>query len=114
MPCAVHVRTRKKERKQERERKNVKTYVAFLVRALEAQGRTLGLDVADASARVALFGGDGARLGARRRLVAWFATVVAEPLLRRTLLGDVADCRVFSIRQMDEVAERSMTHDFHI
>lgn len=80
-------------RTNETGRRHETTHVASLVRALEAQRRTLGLDVADASARVALFGGDGARLGARRRLVARFATVVAEPLLRRTVLGDVADCR---------------------
>ena len=38
-------------------------YIAFLVGALEAEGGAFGLDVSDATACVALFGGDAARLG---------------------------------------------------
>lgn len=69
-----------------------RTYVAFLVRALQAERGAFRLDVADAAARVALFGRDGARLCACRRFVAGLTAVVAEPLLRRAVLGNVADC----------------------
>jgi hypothetical protein len=67
-------------------------YIAFLVGALQAERGAFRLDVADAAARVALFGRDGARLCACRRFVARFTAVVAEPLLRRTVLSDMANC----------------------
>lgn len=74
------------------EKKNSAAYVAFLVGALEAERGAFRLDVADAAARVALLGRDAALLRACGRLVARSTAVVAEPLLRRTVFSDVADC----------------------
>jgi len=69
--------------------------IAFLVGTLQAERGAFRLDVTDAAARVALFSRDGARLDACRRFVARFTAVVAEPLLRRTVLSDVAEISAF-------------------
>ena len=49
------------------------------------------MNVPNATARVALLGSNGARLRASSRLVPGLAAVVAEPLLRRAVLGNVTD-----------------------
>lgn len=68
------------------------THVAFLITALNTQTGTLGLNVTDTSARITLLAGDSTGRRASRRLMPGLTTIVAETLLRRTILGDVADC----------------------
>ena len=65
-----------------------RTYITLLAGVLLQTG-TLGLDVAYAATRVALFRCDRAGLGTRRGLVSWLAAVVAETLLGGTILCDV-------------------------
>lgn len=65
------------------------TVVALLIRALHPQARAFCLDMAYTTARVALFGSHGARLGACRRFMPGLAAIIAETLLRRTILRDV-------------------------
>ena len=69
------------------------THVALLTAAsaarLDPEARALGLDVADASAGIALLRGDGARRGTRRGFMAGLAAIVAETLLRRAILCNV-------------------------
>ena len=48
------------------------------------------MNMPDATTRVALLGRDRARGGARGALVSGLAAVVAEPLLRRAVFGNVA------------------------
>ena len=65
------------------------TYVALLVPTLETETRTFRLDMTDTAARVALLRRDSAGRRAGRRFVARLAAVVAQPLVGRTVLGDV-------------------------
>jgi hypothetical protein len=58
------------------------TYVALLTCALNPQVRTLGLNMPNPTARIALLGCDGTRRGTSRGLVSWLTAVVAETLFR--------------------------------
>jgi len=67
------------------------TVVALLVAALlDAQGGAFSLDVANTSARVALFRGDSPRVGAGGGLVSGLSAVVTEALVGGAVLRDVA------------------------
>jgi len=60
--------------------------VALLTSALNPQTRAFGLNMSDSSTGVALFRSDSTRLRASSTLMSRLATVIAEPLLRRTSL----------------------------
>lgn len=62
---------------------------------LKPQAWAFGLNVADAPAGVALLLADGARRCASRRFMAGLAAVVAQSLLRRATLGDMAKITTF-------------------
>ncbi|KAH9938048.1 uncharacterized protein B0H18DRAFT_965250 [Fomitopsis serialis] len=65
--------------------------VALLAGTLYPQARALRLYMTDSAAGVALLRSDRAGLRACRRLVSGLTAVVAETLLRRTILRDVSD-----------------------
>ena len=67
-------------------------YVALLRYARGSQTGTFRLYMTNPAAGIALLGGGRPRLRARSRLVSWLTAVVAEPLLRRTILRDVSNC----------------------
>lgn len=67
--------------------------VALLITTLllDPQTGTLRLNVANSATRITLFRRNCTRRWARRRLVAWLTAVVAKPLIRRTIFGNVTE-----------------------
>jgi len=67
-----------------------KTVLLLLLLLSDPQAGALRLDMADTAAGVALLGSGGPGRGAGRRLVAGLAAVVAQPLIGRAILRNVA------------------------
>lgn len=76
-----------------REKARKRPYITLLISTLllNPQTGTLRLNMADASARITLFSRNGARRRACGRLVPRLTAVVAETLIRRTVLSDMTN-----------------------
>ena len=95
--------------------RSTSAYIALLVATgLGPQAGALSLDVANAAAGVALLGCNGARRWASIRLVAGLAAVVAQPLVRSAVLGDVAHWTGRTASAHGQPIQRQITHSCHI
>lgn len=64
---------------------------------IDTDGRTVGLNVTNTSARVALFGLGAPRARAIDRLMSWLPAVVAKAHLGRTSLSNVSHCTIIIV-----------------
>jgi hypothetical protein len=95
--------------------RSTSAYIALLVATrLGSQAGALSLDVANAAAGVALLSCDGARRWASIRLMAGLAAVVAQPLVRSAVLGNVAHWTGWTASAHGHPIQTLITHSCHI
>lgn len=93
--------------------RSIRTHITLLARPLNPQGRALCLDMTNPSARVTLLSSNTARLRASGRFMSGLPAVVAETLLRGTILRNVTHYNQWmrSFSYNDKVS--ASTHDCH-